>query len=76
MLKPLNLIINAIKNKGKDLEGMYVAIDKYGNIIDFDNNLENVRDSVGKYNWEIASRDRPVYYLNRLTIRNRIKKLL
>jgi len=70
------LIINKIKSKDKDLEEMYVAIDNIGNIIGFDKDLDKVRERIGKYNWEIDNRERPVYFLNNIPHRRRIKKIL
>lgn len=76
MTNPLSNIIKKIKSKNKDLNGLWVAVDKYGKIIAFDFDLEEVRDSVGRYNWEIAKRGKPVYYLRDVEERQRVKKCL
>jgi hypothetical protein len=76
MLKnPIN-IIKKIKSKDKDLEGMWVAVDKYGTIIGFDKDHEEVEYMVGEYNLEEYWRHERMYKLHNIALRKKIKKYL
>jgi len=76
LIKPLNLIINAIKNKDKDLEGLFVITDELSKIVTFSKNEEELQHFVGKYNFAKDFQGLRKYELLDLKIRKKLKKLL
>ncbi len=69
-------IIKKIKNKDKNLEGLWVAVDDLGNIIGFDKNVNIVEDIAGLYNERNFENKKRIIQLKDIPIRERIKKYL
>jgi len=71
------LIIEKIKSKNKDLEGIYVALDNRDKIIGFDKDLNKLQFYIGTYNEEkyLGGRTR-LFKLDKINIRKRIKRIL
>ena len=70
------LIINKIKSKDKDLEGIYVITDELGKIICFSKDEEELQNFIGQYNYAKDFQGLRKYRLYDLSIRKKIKKLI
>lgn len=76
MFNPISTIINKIKNKDKELEGMFVITDELGKIIAFSKCEKELQHYIGQYNLAKDFQSLRKYEFSDLKIRNKIKRIL